>query len=105
VTGDDLSTVRVDQYLAHSPARVWRALTTPELLDRWLMPGDFQLKVGHRYLMHAAAFPAARFSGVVGAEVLAFEPEKMLPAPAESTHDHDRRMAHARHRPAELPAR
>jgi uncharacterized protein YndB with AHSA1/START domain len=72
------TTVRVDQFLAHPPATVWRALTSPDLLARWLMPGDFQLKVGHRYAMRAPAFPAAGFSGTVSAEVLAFEPEKVL---------------------------
>jgi uncharacterized protein YndB with AHSA1/START domain len=77
-TDGDLTTVRVDQFLAHPPAKVWRALTSPELLARWLMPGDFQLKVGHRYTMRAFAFPAAGFSGTISAEVLAFEPEKML---------------------------
>jgi uncharacterized protein YndB with AHSA1/START domain len=78
MTPDDLTTVRVDQFLAHPPAKVWQALTSPELLARWLMPGDFQLKVGHRYTMRASAFPAAGFSGTISAEVLAFEPEKML---------------------------
>jgi uncharacterized protein YndB with AHSA1/START domain len=74
-TGD---TISVDQFLAHPPAKVWRALTEPELLARWLMPGDFRLEVGHRYLMRTRPVPATGFSGTVLAEVLAFEPEKML---------------------------
>lgn len=79
MTGDDdLTVVRVDQFLAHPPSTVWRALTEPDLIARWLMPGDFRLVVGHRYTMHAPAFPAAGFSGTIQAEVLAFEPEKML---------------------------
>ncbi|MCP2342581.1 SRPBCC family protein [Actinomadura rupiterrae] len=78
MSGDDLTTVRVDQFLAHPPAKVWRALTEPELLARWLMPGDFKLAVGHRYTMHAPAIPATGFSGTISAEVLAFEPERML---------------------------
>src|ERR1017187_7754005 len=78
MTDDDLTTVRVDQFLAHSPAKVWRALTDPELIAQWLIPGDFRLAVGHRYAMHAPALPAPGFSGTISAEVLAFEPEKML---------------------------
>lgn len=78
MTDDDLTAVRVDQFLAHPPAKVWRALTDPELVAQWLMPGDFRLAVGHRYTMSAAALPAAGFSGHISAEVLAFEPEKML---------------------------
>ncbi|MFC5747664.1 TIGR03086 family metal-binding protein [Actinomadura rugatobispora] len=71
-------TISVDQFLAHPPAKVWRALTEPELLARWLMPGDFRLEVGHRYRMQTRPVPATGFSGTVLAEVLAFEPEKML---------------------------
>ncbi|PZG27471.1 ATPase [Spongiactinospora gelatinilytica] len=75
---DDLTTVRVDQFLAHPPGKVWRALTEPELLARWLMPGDFRLEVGHRYTMEAAAVPVTGFSGTVLAEVLGFEAGRML---------------------------
>jgi uncharacterized protein YndB with AHSA1/START domain len=75
---DDPSSVRVDQFLPHPPRKVWRALTEPDLIARWLMPGDFKLEVGHRYTMRAQGIPAAGFSGTVQAEVLAFEPERML---------------------------
>lgn len=75
---DDLTTVRVDQFLPHPPAKVWRALTEPELIAQWLMPGDFRLTVGHRYTMQAVAMPGTGFSGTVQAEVLAYESEKML---------------------------
>ncbi|WP_046499906.1 SRPBCC family protein [Streptomyces odonnellii] len=78
MTDDDLTAVRVDQFLAHPPAKVWRALTEPELIAQWLMPGDFRLEVGHRYTMHVPALPATGFSGTISAEVLAFEPETML---------------------------
>ncbi|MFI8849038.1 SRPBCC domain-containing protein [Streptomyces sp. NPDC053499] len=75
---DDPGTVRVDQFLAHPPAKVWRALTEPGLIAQWLMPCDFRLEVGHRYTMRARPMPATGFSGTVRAEVLAFEPERML---------------------------
>ncbi|GAA0373132.1 SRPBCC domain-containing protein [Microbispora corallina] len=75
---DDPTVLRVDQFLAHPPARVWRALTEPDLLAQWLMPGDFRLEVGHRYTMHTTPRPGTGFSGVVQAEVLAFEPQRML---------------------------
>jgi uncharacterized protein YndB with AHSA1/START domain len=35
---DDLTTVRVEQFLTHPPAKVWRALTDPGLLAQWQMP-------------------------------------------------------------------
>jgi uncharacterized protein YndB with AHSA1/START domain len=78
MTDDGRTAVMVDQFLAHPPGKVWRALTDPELLAQWLMPGDFQLVVGHRYTMHAPGMPAAGFLGTISAEVLAFEPERML---------------------------
>ncbi|MGV9329412.1 SRPBCC family protein [Streptosporangium sandarakinum] len=78
MTGDDLTVLHLDQFLPHPPATVWRALTEPELIARWLMPGDFRLEVGHRYTMRGVAMPATGFSGVVQAEVLAFTPERML---------------------------
>lgn len=78
MTGEDLTTVRVDQYLAHPPDKVWRALTEPDLIARWLMPGDFRLVVGHRYTMRTQAMPGFGFSGLVRAEVLAFETGRML---------------------------
>ncbi len=89
---DDLTTVRVDQFLPHPPAKVWRALTEPELLVQWQMQGAdaFRLEVGHRYTMTSVPRPGTNFSGTVDVEVLAFEPERMLsvrwtdPSPANS---------------------
>ena len=65
--------------LPHPPEKVWRALTEPELIARWLMPNDFKLAVGHRFTFQAPQpIPQAGFGGVGHSEVLAFEPEKML---------------------------
>ncbi|MER7173751.1 SRPBCC family protein [Streptomyces mesophilus] len=75
---DDLTTIRVAQFLPHPPAKVWRALTEPELIGQWMMPGDFRLEVGHRYTMAALPRPNTEFSGTVAAEVLAYETERML---------------------------
>ncbi|MBW8701805.1 hypothetical protein MBT84_19550 [Streptomyces sp. MBT84] len=78
--GDDLTTIRVDQFLPHPPAKVWRALTEPGLLAQWQMPGseNFRLEVGHRYTMTSVPRPNTRFSGTVDVQVLAYEPERML---------------------------
>jgi uncharacterized protein YndB with AHSA1/START domain len=74
----DSRTVRVDEFLAHSPARVWRALTDPVLLAKWLMPNDFRPVVGHRFTFLTDPRPNVGFDGVVRCEVLVVEPERLL---------------------------
>lgn len=78
MTTNDLTALYVDQFLPQPPGKVWRALTEPDLIAQWLMPGDFRLQVGHRYTLQAAPVPVTGFSGVIEAEVLAFETGKML---------------------------
>ena len=73
------TTIAIDQFLPYPPARVWRALTDPDLLARWLMPPhDFQLKVGHRFTFTGTPMPKVNFSGIVQCEVLDFEVERTL---------------------------
>jgi uncharacterized protein YndB with AHSA1/START domain len=61
----DAPTIEVDQFLAHPPERVWRALVEPELQARWMSMGpDFRAEVGHRF-----AIPMGEW-GTTQAEVL-----------------------------------
>ena len=76
--GEDLHAIHVDEYLAHPPAKVWRALTDPELLGKWLMRNDFQPVVGHRFTFVTDPVPGSDFDGVVRCEVLVVEPERLL---------------------------
>ena len=75
---DDPTAIRVDQFLPHPPAKVWRALTTPGLMAAWLMPNDFRPVRGHRFTLSGRPVPATGFSGTVACEVLAIEPPRML---------------------------
>jgi uncharacterized protein YndB with AHSA1/START domain len=75
---EDPRTIRADRFLHHPPAAVWRALTDPALLARWLMPGDLRLEVGHTFLFHGMPMPQAGFGGTGHSEVLAFEPGRTL---------------------------
>jgi uncharacterized protein YndB with AHSA1/START domain len=75
---EDATAIQVDQFLAHPPARVWRALTDPALLARWLMPNDFQPVVGHRFTFRTDPRPEVGFDGVAHCQVLAVEPERLL---------------------------
>ena len=73
----ELTAIRVDEFLPYPPTRVWRALTDPERLARWLMPNDFQPTVGHRFTFRTDPVPPD-FDGVVHCEVLAIEPTRLL---------------------------
>lgn len=44
-------TILVDQFIAQPPDTVWRAITTPEMLARWWVPGDIAPTVGHTFLL------------------------------------------------------
>jgi uncharacterized protein YndB with AHSA1/START domain len=78
MAGGHTTAIRVDEFLPYPPDRVWRALTDPERLARWLMPNDFQPIVGHRFTFRTDPVPEVGFDGVVHCEVLALEPEELM---------------------------
>ena len=75
---NDPYAIHVDEYLPHPPARVWKALTDPDLMARWLMPNDFKLAIGHDFTFRATPIPQAGFGGIGHGTVLDFVEEKML---------------------------
>jgi uncharacterized protein YndB with AHSA1/START domain len=80
VTAEDPTAIHVEQFLPHPARKVWRALTEPALLERWLgMPNDIRPEAGHRFELLAEPVPAAGFAGgPVACEVLAVEPGRRL---------------------------
>lgn len=66
----------VEYDLPAPPAKVWRTLTEPALLARWLMANDIAPVVGHRFSFRAR--PMGDWDGTVACEVLAVEPERLL---------------------------
>ncbi|MEQ4518180.1 SRPBCC domain-containing protein [Pseudarthrobacter sp. B907] len=73
-----LTAIKLDEFLPHPPAMVWRALTEPALIATWLMENNFEPVVGHRYTMRGTPVPAVGFSGLVASEVLEIVPERLL---------------------------
>ena len=67
----DTRTVVVERVLAHSPDKIWRALTQGHLIEEWLMKNDFEAVVGHRFHLRADW-------GVVDCEVLEVAPQHAL---------------------------
>jgi uncharacterized protein YndB with AHSA1/START domain len=71
--------VEVDQFLPHPPAKVWRVLSEPALLDAWLMPAEgFAPVVGTRFRFRAEPVPQTSFSGLIECEVLEVDPGRLL---------------------------
>jgi hypothetical protein len=55
--------VHVETTYDQPPELVWAALTTSEAIAVWLMPNDFELRVGHRFQFKTK--PAPGFDGIV----------------------------------------
>ncbi len=66
----------VEGVLPHAPERVWHALTSAELIGRWLMPNDFVAEVGRRFTFRTK--PMGDWDGVVHCEVLELVPREKL---------------------------
>lgn len=63
--------------LSHSPQKVWRALTDPELLTQWLLPVvGFELEPGAAFTFKAP--PQPEWDGIVNCRFLEIEPRKKL---------------------------
>ena len=59
-----LRSIVVERDMAHSPEKIWRALTQSALIEQWLMTNDFQPVVGHRFNFRAEPDSSAPGSSV-----------------------------------------
>ncbi len=60
--------VVLEQTYPYPPERVWRALTDSDALGQWLMPNDFEARVGHKFQFRSKPMPGWR--GFVECEVI-----------------------------------
>ncbi len=68
--------VVVECELEQSPAKVWRALTVPEILASWLLPNDIRPEVGARFTFDVP--PEEGPEGMIECEILEAEPNRRL---------------------------
>jgi uncharacterized protein YndB with AHSA1/START domain len=69
-------TLTQDVVYPHPVQRVWRALTHSSELSQWLLPNDFEPRVGHRFTFISKADQG--WSGLVECEVVEVVPYRRL---------------------------
>ena len=69
--------LRFEFDLPHSPQKVWRALTEPELLNQWLLPvTGLKLEPGTAFTFKTQPFPD--WDGTVNCRLLEIEAQRKL---------------------------
>ncbi|MCM4156311.1 SRPBCC domain-containing protein [Gramella sp. AN32] len=61
-----------------SPAQIWEYLTKAELIEKWLMPNDFEPKVGHEFKFTTNPIPSLSLDGNFHCKVMEIIPLKKL---------------------------
>jgi uncharacterized protein YndB with AHSA1/START domain len=74
----DMREIVVDEVFPHTPEVVWKTLTTPELMGRWLgmTPTGFEPTAGKRFTYQTT--PAGAWDGVIRCQVLEAVPNERL---------------------------
>ena len=69
----DAQAIVVDEVFPHAPATIWKALTTGDLIARWLMaPLGFEAVAGNRFTFQTKS--AGEWDGVIHCQVLEVVP-------------------------------
>ena len=73
----DTQAIVIDEVFPHAPAVIWKALTSGELIGRWLMvPKGFAPVAGNRFTFQTT--PAGEWDGTIHCEVLEVVPNERL---------------------------
>jgi len=77
VPADTTKEIVVEELFPYAPETLWRMLTTPELIGRWLMePTGFAPVAGTRFTFQTT--PAGPWDGTINCEVLEAVPNERL---------------------------
>ena len=69
--------ITIELELRHPPEKVWRALTDPALLARWLLPAiDLKLEPGAAFMFKTDPYPG--WDGTVSCRFVEIEPHRKL---------------------------
>jgi uncharacterized protein YndB with AHSA1/START domain len=74
----DTQDIVVDQVFSHAPETIWKALTTSELMGRWIQmaPTGFEPVKGKQFTLQTT--PAGAWDGVIHCQVLEVIPNELL---------------------------
>ena len=77
----------VDEVFPHAPETIWKTLTTPELVGRWIKmtPSGFAATKGNRFTYQTT--PGGAWDGVIHCEVLEVTPNERLVYAWKSGHE------------------
>jgi uncharacterized protein YndB with AHSA1/START domain len=68
--------IRKEAFYPHPPNKVWVALTDRRALAEWLMPNDFEARVGHKFRFQVDPMPGC--GHLTMCEVLEVDPPRKL---------------------------
>lgn len=68
--------VVIEKVFAHSPEKLWRALTEPALLTQWLLWNNFLPEIGREFQFRNE--PVGGWDGVIDCTVLVLDPLQRL---------------------------
>lgn len=71
-----LDSIELQRELSYTPEQVWTALTDRRALAEWLMPNDFEPRVGHRFVFQVDPMPGCVTE--TRCEVLEVDPPRKL---------------------------
>ncbi|MCA0342808.1 MAG: SRPBCC domain-containing protein, partial [Proteobacteria bacterium] len=73
----DMQVIVLDEVFPHAPDVIWKALTSGDLIGRWLMaPQGFAPVIGNRFTFQTVA--AGAWDGTIHCEILEVVPNEQL---------------------------
>ena len=73
----DTQKIMVDEVFPHKPALIWKALTSGDLMARWMMqPSGFEPVQGRKFTFQTT--PTGAWDGIIHCEILEVRPNELF---------------------------